>query len=90
FKENDVKIIEPIIILKNRGKSEHIKLGLDSEIVKFALIKHLPLLIFEAKDVFNILNKRNKDRILQGISILKNKKAINKLQEDILLRRIEV
>jgi hypothetical protein len=81
----EVDIIEPFIIVDNK-KLKTKKLSLDPKIVKAVFTKYLPLLLFEAKDVFNILKK--KDRIIQGINILKEEKVINRIQESIVLRRI--
>ncbi len=85
IRDTEVDIIEPFIIIENK-KIKYKKLSLDSKIVKNIFIKYLPLLLFEAKDVFNILKK--KDRILQGINMLREEKIINKIQEIIILRRI--
>ncbi|MEM3366644.1 MAG: hypothetical protein QXM93_09530, partial [Candidatus Methanomethyliaceae archaeon] len=48
----------------------------------------LSVILFEAREVFDILSKRNRNRILEGISILKEVGGINSLQEAILLKRI--
>ncbi|MCC6013301.1 MAG: hypothetical protein LM593_02935 [Candidatus Verstraetearchaeota archaeon] len=85
IRKADVDIVEPFVIIDNK-KIKSRKLNLDSKIVKAVFTKYLPLLLFEAKDVFNILKK--KDRILQGINVLKEEKVINKIQESIILRRI--
>jgi hypothetical protein len=81
----EVDIIEPFIIIDNK-KIKSKRLSLDPKIVKAVFTKYLSLLLFEAKDVFNILKK--KDRIIQGINILKEEKVINRIQESIVLRRI--
>lgn len=89
LKEDEVKVIEPILILKGGGV-EYKKLSLNTEIVKLVSIKHLLSFVSEIEETFNLLSKKNKERILRGISVLRERRAINKLQESILLRQIEM
>lgn len=46
----------------------------------------LSVLLYEAKETFDLLNEKNRRRILRGIESLKEIKALDRTQEAILLK----
>ncbi|MEM4233805.1 MAG: hypothetical protein QXU75_01490 [Candidatus Methanomethylicaceae archaeon] len=91
YKNDKLYLIEPPIVLKGFKKAEEFKdVGINREITEavFGSWEVLSVILFEAREVFDILSKRNRNRILEGISILKEVGGINSLQEAILLKQI--
>ncbi|MGC8937175.1 MAG: hypothetical protein ACP5KV_07445 [Candidatus Methanomethylicaceae archaeon] len=90
-KNEKAVLIEPPIVLSGRKKIEDLKetgLGLRRELVEAVLgsWEIISVILFEAKEVFDILSPRNRYRIIEGTRILKEIGAINRLQEAILLK----
>jgi uncharacterized protein YoxC len=90
YKNERITLIEPPIVMDRFKKVEDFKgVGLSKEVVEevFGSWDVLSVILFEAKEVFDVLSKRNRNRILEGISILKEVGAIGGMQEAILLKR---
>lgn len=90
-KNEKAVLIEPPIVLSGRKKIENLKetgLGLRRELVEAVLgsWEVISVILFEAKEVFDILGPKNRNRIIEGTRILKEIGAINRLQEAILLK----
>ncbi|MBC7113419.1 MAG: hypothetical protein H5T34_05335 [Candidatus Methanomethyliales bacterium] len=90
YKNDRLTLIESPIVMDGFKKLEDFKdFGLSRDVVEevFGSGDVLPVILFEAKEVFNILSKKNRSRVLEGISILKEVGAIGRMQEAILLKR---
>ncbi len=89
-KNEKPSIIEPPIVLEGYKNVEGSReVGLNKEVIEVVVgsWEVLSVILFEAKEVFDILSGRNKNRVLQGIEILKELGVINRMQEAILLKR---
>jgi len=90
YKNERLTLIEPPIVMKGFKRVEKFKgVGLSREAVEEALVSWevLSVILFEAKEVFDVLSKKNRSRILEGISILKEVGAVGRMHEAILLKR---
>lgn len=85
-----ISIIEPPIIMKGCKNVEGTRGILKRESLESVLVdwEVLSMLLFEAREVFDLLSLKNRDRIIKGIEVLKEVGAITRLQEAALLKII--
>jgi regulator of replication initiation timing len=87
--DKKLHILEPPLLIRGYKRVEHQKRmrGIGGAL---SLIEGdwntLSVLIYEARETFNLLNEKNRGRILRGIESLKKIKAISRTQEAMLLK----
>lgn len=87
--DKKLHILEPPLLISGYKRVEHQKMirGIGSAL---GIIEGdwntLSILMYEARETFNLLNEKNRGRILRGIESLKKMKAISKIQEAMLLK----
>ena len=87
--DKKLHVLEPPLLIRGYKRVEHQKrmVGIGGAL---SLIEGdwntLSVLMYEARETFNLLNEKNRGRILRGIEALKKIKAISRTQEAMLLR----
>lgn len=87
-KDQKLSIIEPPIMIKENGKAERCdKIGVTSQVVTYIESNwdNISVILFESREVFDILNSNNRERLKIGVESLRNIKAINKVQLSIIM-----
>jgi len=46
---------------------------------------NIAVILFDSRELFDILNAKNRDRLRNGITVLRNQRAINKVQLSIVM-----
>ena len=87
--DKKLSVVEPLLLIRGHGGAEHQK-GMRGMRGILGLIEGdwntLSMLLYEARETFNLLNEKNRGRILRGIESLKEIKALDRTQEAILLK----
>lgn len=89
YKNERLVLIEPPIVVKGLKKIEDFKdIGVRRELIEAILESWdvISVILFDAKEVFDVLSTKNKSRILEGINFLKEVGAIDRFQEAVLLK----
>ncbi|MBM5805991.1 MAG: hypothetical protein FJZ49_08035 [Candidatus Verstraetearchaeota archaeon] len=87
--DKKLSVVEPPLLIRGHGGAERKKriIGMGGAL---GLIEGdwntLSVLLYEARETFDLLNEKNRGRILRGIEALKEIKALGRTQEAILLK----
>jgi len=87
--DKKLRVLEPPLLIRGYKRVEHQKRirGIGGAL---GLIEGdwntLSVLMYEARETFNLLNEKNRGRILRGIESLKKIKALSRTQEAMLLK----
>ncbi len=87
-KDQNMSIIEPPIIIKENGKEEpYEKIKVSEKVVSYleGNWDNIAVILFDSRELFDILNAKNRDRLKNGITVLRNQGAINKVQLSIIM-----
>jgi hypothetical protein len=87
--DKKLRVLEPPMLIRGYKRVEHQK-GMKGIEGSLGLIEGdwntLSVLMYEARETFNLLSEKNRGRILRGIESLKKIKALSRTQEAILLK----
>ncbi len=86
-RDQKMSIIEPPIVLKENGKEERCdKINVTDQVVSYieGNWDNIAVILFESRELFDILNSKNRDRLKNGIAVLRNMGAVNKVQLSII------
>ncbi len=81
--------IEPPLVIGKGGRIQHHEKSMMEGIVDLIERdwKTLSLLLYEAKETFDVLDGRNRERILKGIEALRGMGLISRVEEAVLIRK---
>ncbi len=86
-RDQKMSIIEPPIVLKENGKEVRCdKINVTDQVVSYieGNWDNIAVILFESRELFDILNSKNRDRLKNGIAVLRNMGAVNKVQLSII------
>lgn len=86
-RDQKMSVIEPPIILKENGKEERCdKINVTDQVVSYieGNWDNIAVILFESRELFDILNSKNRDRLKSGIRVLRTLGAVNKVQLSII------